>query len=471
MSDAPVAGRGGKSREYLFHAATVSLCGECLASVAAKVVLRDGRVYLHKQCPTHGFEGELLEEDADWYLSRLQFDKPGTLTPPNTAVREGCPRDCGLCPDHDQHTCIGLLEVTSECNLGCPTCYASATVGEARTQLSLEETIRRMDAFVAAEGGEAQILQVSGGEPTLHPQILAILAAARDRPIRWVMLNTNGIRIADDPDFVDALAGFKGRFEIYLQFDGLTERADRHLRGRDLRATRQKALEALAERGIPATLVMTARHGLNDDEIGAVVTFGIRHRAVRGINIQPEAYFGRNGHRPGPDRLTLSGVLRRIEDQTGGMIGRRDFVPLPCDVDRVAIAYLVRQDGAFVPATRQDAVRRHLPLIDNTLMFDTSDVMRKTAEALSRGGLCDCLSFLRDFLPLAPASLLLKSQDAQARFVTENTFRITVTSFLDRFNFEAHAMKKECVHVIASGGRRVPFSAWNTLHREAGASR
>jgi uncharacterized radical SAM superfamily Fe-S cluster-containing enzyme len=281
------------------------------------------------------------------------------------------------------------------------------------------------------------------------------------------MLNTNGIRIAEDRAFADALAAFKGRFEIYLQFDGLTGRADRALRGRDLRAIRQKALDALAEREIPATLVMTARAGLNDGEIGALVTFGIGQRGVRGVNIQPEAYFGENRYQPGVERLTLSGVLRRIEEQTGGMLQRNDFVPLPCDVDRVAIAYLVRRSGAFVPATRQDAVKRHLPLIENTLMFDTSDVLRKTAQALAGGQWCSCLSFLRDFLPLAPASLLLKSAEGQARFVTESTFRITVTSFLDRFNFEAHAMKKECVHVITAGGRRVPFSAWNILHRAA----
>ena len=453
-----------RPRESLFHAATTSLCDDCLASVPAKVMLRGGRVYLHKHCLAHGFREDLLEEDAGWYLSRLQFDKPGTPTAPETSVCLGCPRDCGLCPDHDQHTCIGLIEITRACNLRCPACYASSSADDGR-HLPLADAVARMDALVAAEGGEAQILQVSGGEPTLHPRVLDILAAALDRPIRWVMLNTNGIRIAEDPRFADALGALEGRFEVYLQFDGLDGRAERELRGRDLHETKLRALDALAEREVPVTLVMTAREGVNDGDIGRVVSFGIGRQGVRGVNIQPEAYFGRNGHRPSRDRLTLSGVLRRIEDQSAGMLKRGDFVPLPCDVDRVAIAYLVRRDGAFVPATRQEAIKRHLPLIENTLMFDTSDVLRKTAEALGRGQWCNCLSFLRDFLPLAPASLVFKSPEGQAEFVTNNTFRITVTSFLDRFNFEARAMKKECVHVITAGGKRVPFSAWNILHR------
>jgi 7,8-dihydro-6-hydroxymethylpterin dimethyltransferase len=461
--------RPGEPRDYRFHAATLSLCRDCLASVPAKIVLRDGRVLLHKRCPVHGFQEELLEEDAAWYLARQEFDKPGARCLPETDARDGCPRDCGLCPDHEQHTCIGLVEITSACGLACPTCYADAGPSAAR-HLPVQRVASMMDAFVRAEGGSAQILQVSGGEPAEHPQILDILREARERPIGWVMLNTNGLRIASDPRFADGLAALKGRLEIYLQFDGLEAPGQRALRGRDLRAEKEAALKALADREIPVTLVMTAGQGINDHEIGAVVTHGLGVRGVRGVNIQPVAYFGRNGRRPGLDRLTMTGVLQRLESQTKGMFSRRHFVPLPCDVDRVAIGYFLRKDGAIVPASAQDKVRRHLPLIENTLMFDTGDVLRKTAEALtSGGGICNCLSFLKDFLPLAPASLLLKPQAAQAAFVTEQTFRVTVTSFLDRFNFEAHAMQKECVHVITPEGRRIPFSAYNILHRGAEA--
>jgi 7,8-dihydro-6-hydroxymethylpterin dimethyltransferase len=457
----------GSPRDYLFHAATAGLCNECLASIPAKSVIRGGRVFLHKRCPAHGFQEELLEEDAAWYLARREFDKPGTQSAVETEARDGCPRDCGLCPDHEQHTCIGLIEITGRCDLACPTCYAAAA--ESGADLPPDQVAAMMDAYLAAEGGEAQIVQISGGEPTTHPDVIRILREARARPFRWVMLNTNGLRIAGDPAFADALAQFGDRFEVYLQFDGFEAGAHATLRGRDVRDAKRRAIEALEARGIPVTLVMTAQAGVNDRDIGAAVAFGIGTAGVRGVNIQPVAWFGRQGGTPGPDRLTLTGVLSRIEAQTGGMLRRGDFVPLPCDVDRVAISYMYRQDGAFIPATRQEKVRRHVPLIDNTLMFDTGDVLRKTAQALAAGRVCDCFGFLRDFLPLAPASLALKTHAAQARFVTENTFRVTVTSFLDRFNFEAGAMKKECVHVITPDGRRIPFSAFNILHRAAGA--
>jgi 7,8-dihydro-6-hydroxymethylpterin dimethyltransferase len=465
----PQAPASALPRDFALHSTTVSLCNHCSSSVSANIVLHEGRVLLHKRCPVHGWQEELLEEDADWYLARTQYDKPGTRTAVETTARRGCPHDCGLCPGHEQHTCIGVIEVTRHCDARCPTCYADA--GDyPRSALPVARLTAMMDAFLAAEGGEAQILQISGGEPTTHPEILQVLQAARARPFGWVMLNTNGVRIADDPVFADALTAFRGRLEVYLQFDGFERRTHAALRGRDLREVKERAIARLTERDIPITLVMTASQGVNDGELGRVVVRGIQEPGVRGVNIQPVAFFGRNDVSPGPDRLTLSGVLSRIERQTNGLLRRADFVPLPCNVDRVAISYLSRRNGAFVPALRQEAVKRHLPLIDNTLMFDTGDVLRKTAEALASGQVCNCLAWLRDFLPLAPASLVLRSQAEQARFVTENTFRVTVTSFLDRFNFEARAMKKECVHVVTQDGRRIPFSAYNILHRAAEAT-
>ncbi len=448
---------------YRLYATTTSLCGDCAASVPAKVVLADGKAWLHKRCPEHGFQEELLEEDGDWYASRLAYEKPGTRFAPDTAVHRGCPHDCGLCPDHEQHTCIALLEVTGACNLRCPTCYADAGTGAA---LPLDTIDRMMDAAIRAEDGEADLLQLSGGEPSTHPEVLAILKHALDRPFRWVMLNTNGIRIAEDEAFADALAALKGRFEIYLQFDGLDDRVHVALRGRPLQAVKERALARLAEREIPVTLVATVVEGVNDGDLGRLVTFGIGARGVRGINLQPVAHVGRDGSRPGRNRLTLSGVLGRIERQTAGMLRRDDFVPLPCDTDRVALTFLYRDGGSFVPVTRHADVKRHLPLLENTLMFDAADVFRNTAQGLIGGhGLCNCLVFLKDFLPLAPLRLGFRQPEEQARFVTENTFRVTVTSFLDRYNFELRAMKKECVHVLTPDGRRIPFSAYNIVHR------
>ncbi len=307
---------------------------------------------------------------------------------------------------------------------------------------------------------------MSGGEPTTHPELEAILRAARARPFRYVMLNTNGLRLAEDERLLDALASLAPGVEVYLQLDGVTPRAAGALRGRDVLEAKLAAIAGLAARSVPVTLVMTAAAGVNDDELGRMILFGLRTPGVRGLNVQPLAWFGRQPGEPGLDRLTLTGVLRRIEAQTGGLLRGDDFVPLPCDVERVAITYLARRGDAFAPVLRGVDARALVPLIDNTLAFDTGDVLRKTL-----GGLMDgvspraCCDFLRTFAPLGPPRLLLGSRRDRARFVTESTFRISVTAFLDRFCFERRAAQRECVHVVTPEGLRFPFSAYNTLHR------
>lgn len=454
-----------REREYTLHAVTCSLCSQCLAPVPAKVIIRQGAVYLLKTCLQHGVQQELLEEDSEWYLQRYAFDKPGTFAVPQTATQRGCPYDCGLCPDHEQHTCIGLLEVTNRCDLHCPVCFADAGRG---SDLSMPTIAAILDHYQASEEQEAEVLQISGGEPTTHPEILDIIALAREKRIRYVMLNTNGKRIAEDRDFARALGQFRGGFEIYLQFDGFSLNTHQQLRGADLREMKTRALAHLAEFGVPVTLVATIQQGVNDQEIGQLVEFGLNHPTVRGINFQPIMYSGRLPAGDISRRITLTGVLRRLEQQMAGMLRMSDFIPLPCDADRVAVTFLYRERGGFVPVTRHLKAKNYLSLFKNTLAFYPQDVFRKMAEDLCSGGqICNCLSFLKELLPLAPLGAKAALTGDRATFQNENFFRITVTSFLDRYNFDMKSMKKECVHVLTPDLRKMPFSAYNMLHRKA----
>jgi hypothetical protein len=161
----------------------------------------------------------------------------------NTEIKHGCPYDCGLCPDHEQHSCVTLLEITDRCNLTCPTCFAgsSPTAGSHRSLAQIEAML---DAIVRNEK-EPDVVQISGGEPTIHPQFFEVLDAAKKRPIKHLMLNTNGVRIAKDKAFTERLASYGAGFEVYLQFDSLSAPTQEVLRGEDLRDIRQKALEHL----------------------------------------------------------------------------------------------------------------------------------------------------------------------------------------------------------------------------------
>ena len=209
MSDSIVSipDRAGKSArkkdaDYVFYELTRSICPNCKRVIDAKILLRDNKVFMAKRCPDCGPFEALVYADAEAYTSFGKFNKPGTIPLAyGTEIKEGCPYDCGLCPDHQQHTCLGIIEVNSACNMDCPLCFAEAGPG---FSLTLEEVEAMLDDFVRTEGNP-EVVQFSGGEPTIHPQIIDFVQAAKDRGIPFVMINTNGKRIARDDRFLEQL--------------------------------------------------------------------------------------------------------------------------------------------------------------------------------------------------------------------------------------------------------------------------
>ncbi len=201
--------------DHVFYELTRSICPECRRVIDAQVVLRDDKVFMRKRCPEHGRFEALVYGDAQAYTSQAKFNKPGTIPLAFTSqVEHGCPHDCGLCPDHQQHACLGIIEINSACNMQCPLCFANAGAG---FSLTLDEVEDILDGFVRTEG-YPEVVQFSGGEPTIHPEIVPMLRAAKRRNIRHVMINTNGKRIATDDVFLAELAEI--RPAIYFQFDG-----------------------------------------------------------------------------------------------------------------------------------------------------------------------------------------------------------------------------------------------------------
>ena len=449
-------------RDYVYYEYTNSLCNECLKVIPTKIVFKDNKVYLLKHCSEHGEQLELLEHDIEYFKHKRDFDKAGTVTKTQTEVKHGCPYDCGLCPNHDQHSCINLIEVTDKCNMCCNTCYASSGKGKDKDL----KTIKKMIDFAAdAEGGRGEVIQVSGGEPTLHKDIIEIIEYAREK-FQYVMLNTNGIRIAEDLDFVKELSKFKGRFEIYLQFDSFDDDVYTKIRGRSLKKIKEQAVNNLKEYNIPITLVMTLERDLNDKEIGKVITYGIETSNIRGVNIQPVAYFGRkNGNIDRKNRVTLTDTIRLIEEQTKKMIVKEDFVPLPCNVERVSLTYLYKTKNGFLPITRTNNIKKLLPYINNTFTFKIEDALTNGRDIIF-GSCCNPLIFLKEFKKFVPKDFMSWDIEERSEYVSNNTFRITITSFLDRYNFDIKSMQKECAHIVTEDLKRIPFSSYNIIYRE-----
>jgi uncharacterized radical SAM superfamily Fe-S cluster-containing enzyme len=458
---------GTKLRPYLFYDSAVSVCSTCLRRVEAKILIKDERVFLEKWCAEHGRERVLIADDAAYYRkSREVFIKPPELPQRfNTEQRWGCPYDCGLCPEHMQHSCLTLVEITDHCNLRCPICYAES--GPHRPGFRDLATVERMlDAIVANEG-EPDVVQISGGEPTLHPDFFAILDAARQRPIRHLMINTNGLRIAKEPDFAARLATYQPGFEVYLQFDSLRDEVHQELRGARLADIRLRALENLNAHDISTTLVVTVKKGLNDDELGGIVEFALTQPCVRGVTFQPIQAAGRlENYDPAINRLTLTEVRRRILEQTS-VFQPDDLIPVPCNPDCLAMAYALKLDGATVPLTRFVAPETLVAKGRNTIVVERDEELRAhvfelfatnhspQSQACSLSDLLCCLPQVR-----APADLSYR-----------NVFRVLIMQFVDAMSFDLRAVKKSCVHIAQPDGTIVPFDTFNLFYRDGRAQR
>ena len=299
------AGRGSVGRgEETVLGSTKSICPQCGRLLEAELRNRDGKVVLARRCPDHGEFTAVVYGDAARYLEIQRFIRPGeSPRERQTVVTHGCPHDCGICPEHAQHTCLGIIEVNTACNLDCPICFADSGTGhqEHGYSLTLEQVESMLDAFVRAEG-EPEAVHLSGGEPSIHPEILAMLAAAKARGIPLVMLNTNGIRLARDPRFAPALAELG--VHVYLQFDGFDEQTQLAIRGKSLTEEKLRALERCADAGVSVSLAAAVERDVNEHEIGSILRFGVEHPAVTGVFFQPVTHSGR--FRVDSDRLTSS---------------------------------------------------------------------------------------------------------------------------------------------------------------------
>jgi tetraether lipid synthase len=291
-----------------------------------------------------------------------------------------------------------------------------------------------------------------------------VMAAARRRPIRHLMINTNGLRIAREPGFAERLAAFMPRFEVYLQFDSLRREALMDLRGADLTRVRLDALAALERNGISATLVVTLKKGVNDAEIAEIVRFALQWRCVRGVTFQPVQDAGRNeGFDPERHRIVLTEIRRRIAE--AGVFALEDLIPLPCNPEQICIGYGLRNGDQVAPITSLLPREVLVSAVPNTMSFEAYPELRKRVfELLSLStAQADTSDKLANVLCCLPEMMVPKA------FAYEDTFRVVISQFLDRFNFDLGTVKRSCVHFVQPDGRIIPFDTFNTFYRRGAA--
>jgi len=448
------------NRPYIYYDYTKSLCPTCLELVDAKIVFQDDKVWMMKHCKTHGDMRSMIADDVEYYKQIRNYNKQSEVPLKfNTKVHYGCPYDCGLCTDHEQHSCLSIVEVTDRCNLACPTCYASSAPNYGRHR-TLEEIEKMFDVIVTNEG-EPDVVQISGGEPTVHPQFFEILDIAKSKPIKHLMLNTNGIRIAKDLAFVEKLASYMPDFEIYLQFDSFKPEVLQKLRGEDLTEVRKKAIENLNQFNLSTTLVITLQKGENDDEIGAILDYAVKQKCVRGVTFQPTQVAGRNdNYNDETGRITLTEVRRKIYEQYP-IFTPQDLIPVPCNPDALCMAYALKIDDQVIPMTHLLNPEDLLNTTKNTIVYENdAELKQHLINLFSTGISVDCAE--EEFGELMCCLPRVKSDNLHY----DNLFRIIIMNFMDANDFDVRAVKKSCVHIVDKRYKIVPFETMNLFYRD-----
>ena len=321
---------------------TRSVCPICLKNLPAALTRReDGVILLEKTCPQHGSFSVPVWQGLVDFESWLLGTEP---LPAGSAL--GCPGNCGICPEHEIGTCCALLEVTSRCNLRCRYCFADGGGGE--PDPSQEELKAAIRDIAKTCGGP--LLQLSGGEPTLRDDLPELVRYAREAGCSYTQVNTNGIRLARDPDYARRLKE-AGLDIVFLQFDGTRNEIYETLRGAPLLETKLEAIRVCSELRIGVTLVPTVVKGVNDGNLGELVALAASLApGVRGIHFQPVSYFGRYPGAPGAeDRYTLDRLMADLSDQAG--IPLESFMPSRCDHPLCGFhaSFLIEPEGALRP--------------------------------------------------------------------------------------------------------------------------
>ena len=300
---------------------TYSVCPVCLKRVPAKREERDGQIYLVKTCPDHGTFSSVIWRNkrkfADWRGERPAVGENENLN---------CPAGCGLCAEHRRATCCTLLEITARCNMNCTFCFAEP---DGAQDPSLDTVKRWIDDLT--DPGKT-LLQLSGGEPTVRDDLPEIVAYAKQVGCKYVQLNSNGLRLAEDEAFVKRLAD-AGLSFVFMQFDGVDDVVYEKLRRRPMLGVKKRAIEQCGRYGIGVTLVPVIVPGVNTEQIGDIIRFAIqRSPYVRGVHFQPVSYFGRIPELPADDdRYTLDELLEAVVSQSGGLIKEEQIAPSCCD--------------------------------------------------------------------------------------------------------------------------------------------
>jgi len=466
LSQAGFTGQRDGGHNYL--GMTRSTCPVCLKIVNAQIIMRDNKLYFRKFCPAHGHSEVKIQGDAQWALEAMRIGKGGAFPKAiHGKVEKGCPDDCGICPDHQQHTCIPEIDITDFCNTSCPICFA-----DSKNQYHVSiDAFTKMISHLKTFEESPEMIFLNGGEVTLHPELFKLIDIAKSMipTLQFPVVQTNGIRIGEDEDFVKKLKDHGA--VIYLSFDGFSPEVYLKIRNKDLHSVKMKALANLEKYSIPYILVPVLMKGVNEGEIDKLIQHMLKSRACSCVSIQPVFYTGRGSDTKDvnlDDRITTSDALDIIETQTKGFLKKSDFFAIPCHHAFCGAAtYILLNDKLeSIPISRLVNVHDYLDLFKNRARVN-ADLFTVGLKPILED-IWSCSTYVNvpkeTIKNLIETINSLKGQD-QIEVEKRVVKQVSVHSFMDRHTYDVSRVQKCCIHYIMPNGQTIPFCNYNLFYR------
>lgn len=456
---------------------TESVCPVCLKKIPAFLVRDKEEVYMEKTCPDHGEVRTLIWRGRPDYESWKNEKQPAVPIHPASGVEKGCPYDCGLCPEHRQHTCCVLMEVTNRCNLRCPVCFARA--GETKEQEQEPElaVIGQWYEEMLACGGPFNI-QLSGGEPTMRDDLEEIIRLGKEKGFPFFQLNTNGLRLAAEEGYAAKLKQ-AGLNCVFLQFDGICDKTYEELRGRALFAIKEAAIENCKKAGLGVVLVPVIAKGVNDGEVGAILDYAVAHMpAVRGVHFQPLSFFGRYEEGAQKNRFTLSELLQAIEEQTEGRMKMEDFKPAAAENAYCSFSgnFMKLEDGSLRPwhdtkscgcgSSKEEAVPDAGAAAKRSQEFVAQRWSGRNVPetgCCTEEAECSCCGDTQESSQDCCCGIDTSSLDQFLERLDTYSLAVSSMAFMDAWNLDLDRLRDCYIHVISQKEKMnlVPFCAYN----------
>jgi uncharacterized radical SAM superfamily Fe-S cluster-containing enzyme len=472
---------------------TRSLCPTCNTVIDAEIAEEEGKIWLKRNCPEHGFFKNLYWSDPVMYhrFDRYNAVGNGIANPQNaSATPDSCPTACGLCNNHRSQTLLANIDLTNRCNLDCDFCFANARACGFVYEPGFDEVVSMLKLLRAQRPVPAPAVQFSGGEPTMRDDLLDIIRMAKQMGFPQVQLASNGIKLANDPEYAQKLKD-AGLNTVYLHFDGVSKETNPYLK------IHMKAVENLKNVRLGVVLVPTVIRGRNDHELGDIIRFAANNVSViRGVNFQPVAFTGAASDDDiKKSRITIPDVLEKIEAQMSGILKKDDFYPVPCVLpfsDLVeaytgkpqvrftahqhcgAATYIFVQENGIVPVNR---------MVNVDAFFESITQM---AETLKKGGTINKYKALlegvknmhdsvrqgeqaatTEFWKIIGKTLIGQNFEALREFHWNALF-VGTMHFMDRYNYDLERVNRCCIHYATPDGRLIPFCTYNSgpVYRE-----